>query len=142
MWSQKRIVPKQAPQGVPRSKPEVPTKNLESQVKDNSNLKGCRLQLMLFDAVWAVPRHISSNMMVQRSCYLQMGLAQSESDSLTTCGAVLIDRMDAVALMFGMEINRILQEEWRQRAVGKRNLLMEAEMLPVQEDLEKSPCWN
>jgi hypothetical protein len=47
----------------------------------------------------------------------------------TTMGAVLLDRTNMTAEMFGTVINPNLQEEWKLE--GKRQLVTEAELLPV-----------
>ena len=54
-----------------------------------------------------------------------------EETRITTCGAVLFDRKNNTASMFGMEINKSLQREWSQLAGNKKQLVTEAELLPV-----------
>jgi hypothetical protein len=49
----------------------------------------------------------------------------------TSCGAVLLDRRDRLALVFGFRVNSNLQEEWITNGCGKRQLVTEAELLPV-----------
>jgi hypothetical protein len=56
---------------------------------------------------------------------------ESVETTMTTCGAVLLDRRDNSALVFGIEINKTLQAEWRDRGGGKKQLVTEAELLPV-----------
>ena len=52
-------------------------------------------------------------------------------EAVTTCGAVLLDRRDGVALTFGFRINKELQDEWIKDGMGKKQLVTEAELLPV-----------
>ena len=54
-----------------------------------------------------------------------------EGPMTTSCGAVLIDLRDQTALVFGCIINDTLQKEWILDGQGKRQLVTEAELLPV-----------
>jgi hypothetical protein len=47
----------------------------------------------------------------------------------TTLGAVLLDRTNMTAEIFGAVINASLQDEWKLE--GKRQLITKAELLPV-----------
>ena len=49
----------------------------------------------------------------------------------TTCGAVLLDRRDHTACIFGIVVNDALQQEWIKDGGGKKQLVTEAELLPV-----------
>ena len=48
-----------------------------------------------------------------------------------SCGAVLIDFRDQKALVLGCIVNETLQQEWILDGQGKRQLVNEAELLPV-----------
>ena len=58
------------------------------------------------------------------------GFMNSEM-ATTTCGAVLLDRRDNKALVFGFKVNDSLQLEWKHAGKGKKQLVTEAELLPV-----------
>ena len=82
----------------------------------------------------AVPRPISPKFVGPPLILFTDGACEDFDDTANakiTMGAVLLDRRDMVALVFGAAVNPTLVMEWRRLCPGKKQFVTEAEILPV-----------